>query len=384
MSSPHPHGVPPVVPRPIGDLAPLLAWLRAGSAAETRVDFPAGTVLPGGRLDLCKQDLGPRGAAMVADALRPNTVRHLLLGTDGLGDDGALIAARAATGIAVETLYLGCNGITPRGAAHIADLVRASPQALSGVWLKRNPLGAGGGAAASAIVEAGTALRSLDLVQTGLTPPGLAVLTETLIAAHRAGRGLDRLYVGGNALGPQGASSVAALIAEGAVGEIFASADGFGDEGAGVIADALSASSGGLTRLSLASNGIGPEACARLVAASAAAGVEALDLGRVPMAGTLGAPDNRVDDAAASAIAGTLSAVPHGLTRLVLADTGLTGGAARALLDGQRRAVTRTRFLLGKGVPARVKRELNELAAGVVERPAPAAVAAIASVHRTV
>ena len=41
----------------------------------------------------------------------------------------------------VETLYLGCNGITAGGACRIADQLRASPQVVTGVWLKRNPLG---------------------------------------------------------------------------------------------------------------------------------------------------------------------------------------------------------------------------------------------------
>ncbi|HEY1178709.1 MAG TPA: hypothetical protein VGF17_21355, partial [Phytomonospora sp.] len=114
-------GIGPVTPRPVADLAPLLAWLRTGRPVAERVDFPAGTALPDGRLDLCKQDLGPRGAALVADALRPGPVKHLLLGTDGLGDTGAARFAKAAVDIGVETLYLGCNGITPRGVHAVAD-----------------------------------------------------------------------------------------------------------------------------------------------------------------------------------------------------------------------------------------------------------------------
>ncbi|NUP49074.1 MAG: ribonuclease inhibitor, partial [Catenulispora sp.] len=55
--------------RPAAELAPVLAWLRRGEAVRARTDFPAGTALPDGRLDLCKQDLGPLGAAAVADAL---------------------------------------------------------------------------------------------------------------------------------------------------------------------------------------------------------------------------------------------------------------------------------------------------------------------------
>jgi hypothetical protein len=55
----------------------------------------------------------------VAGALRPGVVRHLLMGTDGLGDDGAAGVAQEAVGRGVETLYLGCNGITAGGDAHL-------------------------------------------------------------------------------------------------------------------------------------------------------------------------------------------------------------------------------------------------------------------------
>ncbi|MER7188206.1 hypothetical protein ABT404_53620 [Streptomyces hyaluromycini] len=162
-------GVPPVVPRPAADLAPLLDWLRAGRPAGERLDFTAGTALPDGRLDLCKQGVGAAGAALIAEALGegPTPVRHLLLGTDALGDEGA--EAVAGSGAGVETLYLGCNGITAGGACRIADQLRASPQVVTGVWLKRNPLGAGGGQAAAELIESARSLRTLDLAQTPRT-----------------------------------------------------------------------------------------------------------------------------------------------------------------------------------------------------------------------
>ncbi|MEV0648733.1 gala protein [Phytomonospora sp. NPDC050363] len=377
-------GIGPVAPRPAADLAHLLAWLRTGEAVAERVDFPAGTALPDGRLDLCKQDLGPQGAALVAGALRPGPVKHLLLGTDGLGDAGAARFATAAVGISAETLYLGCNGITPRGAHAVADGLRASPQALSGVWLKRNPLGTEGGSAAAGIIDAVTGLRSLDLVQTGLDATGLGPLADAVVAAHAAGRGLERLYVGGNPFGPAGAEPLARIVAAGAVGELYVSAAGLGDAGAFLLAEVLgTAPRGALRRLSLASNGIGPDAAARVVEACAAAGVEALDLGRVLMARPLGALGNRLDEAAARRVGTALAARPHELSVLVLSQTGLDSRSAKWLLEGARRAVSPTRFMLGKGIARTIRRELTALAASVPEREIPPGVTAIRSVHRT-
>ncbi|MET7702068.1 gala protein [Streptomyces sp. NPDC005485] len=258
-------GVPSVVPRPVAELTPLLDWLRDGRPAGERLDFTAGTALPDGRLDLCKQSLGVRGAVLVAEAMSQSAspVRHLLLGTDGLGDEGA---AAVAGGTAAETLYLGCNGITAGGACRIADNLRASPSVVTGVWLKRNPLGSGGGRAAAELIEAARALRTLDLVQTGLDAAGTVVLVDALLAAADNGRRIERLFIGGNPLGVQGAAALAALIAAGAIDELYVSAARLGDAGTQHLAAALDrAPYGRLSRLSVASNGIGPESAARLV-----------------------------------------------------------------------------------------------------------------------
>ncbi|MFI6034581.1 ribonuclease inhibitor [Streptomyces sp. NPDC051315] len=377
-------GVPYVVPRPLADLAPLLDWLRAGRPAGERLDFAAGTALPDGRLDLCKQALGARGAALVAEALAdgPSPVRHLLLGTDALGDEGA--AAVAGTDAPVETLYLGCNGITAGGACRIADQLRASPQVVTGVWLKRNPLGSGGGRAAAELLESARTLRTLDLVQTGLDPAGAAVLADALLAAAAHGRRIERLFVGGNALGEAGAAALAAVVAAGAVGELYVSAARLGDAGALRLAAALDdAPHRRLARLSVASNGIGPGAAARLVAAAVTAGVTLLDLGRVRAAAVLGAADNRLDLAAAETVGQALAACEHRLHHLVLRHTGLRSREAHRLLDHATRAVAPTRFVLGSGVAASIKRRLTDLSGHLPPPAVPADVAAVRSVHRT-
>ncbi|WP_327720694.1 ribonuclease inhibitor [Streptomyces sp. NBC_00490] len=377
-------GVPSVVPRPVAELAPLLDWLRAGRPAGERLDFPAGTALPDGRLDLCKQELGAEGAALVAEALAqgPSPVRHLLLGTDGLGDAGAAVVAAASED--VETLYLGCNGITAGGACRIADQLRASPQVVTGVWLKRNPLGAGGGRAAAELIESARSLRTLDLVQTGLDAAGAVVLVDALLAAADNGRRIERLFVGGNPLGEAGAEALGAVVAAGAIDELYVSAARLGDAGALRLADALErAPHGRLTCLAVASNGIGPRAATRLVTAATAAGVTLLDLGRVRAAAVLGAADNHIDLTAAETMAESLAAVEHRLTHLVLTHTGMRSREAHRLLDTAPRAVTATRFALGHGIAASVKRRLEALSAHLPRPAVPSDVAAVRSVHRT-
>jgi Ran GTPase-activating protein (RanGAP) involved in mRNA processing and transport len=374
------------------ELADLLAWLRAGTPAETRIDFPTGTALPDGRLDLCKQDLGPAGAARIAAALpgigvgpgADAPVRHLLLGTDGLGDQGADAVSARTPGTGVNTLYLGCNKITTAGVCRVADNLRASPHVVKALWLKRNPLGPGAGHAAAAVLDAAPQLRTLDLVQTGLTPAGLAELVGALLAGHAAGRKFERVYLGGNPLGPSAARILAPVIEVGAVAEIYLSAAGLGDSGALDLADALRAAPyGTLRRLSLASNGIGPSAIAALVTACTDAGVELLDLGRVRAAALLAAPDNRIDEPAATAIGRSLSAAPHRLTHLVLTHTGLRSREAHRLLDHAEHAATPTRYVLGNAIAATVKQRLRTLSAEVPPPEVPADVAGTVSVYRT-
>lgn len=376
-------GIGPVTPRPGEDLTPLIAWLRTGTETVRRLDFPSGTALPDGRLDLCKQDIGPEGATRIAAALPGSPVRHLLLGTDGLGDRGAAAVAERSGEGGIETLYLGCNGITTGGACRIADNLRAAPQAVRAIWLKRNPLGSSGGHAAAELLDAAPLLRTLDLVQTGLDAAGVAVLVDALLAATGTGRSFQCLHLSGNPLGPEAALAIAALVTAGGVTELAISAAGLGDAGALSIADALdSAPYGQLHRLSMSSNGIGPAAAARLTGAAARAGVQLLDLGRVRAAAVLAAPDNRLNGDAADAI-GTALAAPHRLTHLILADTGMRSREALRLLAHAETAVTRTRFDLGKGIAKTVKQRFAALAIAIPRTVPDPDTAAIRSVHRT-
>src|SRR5690242_7691167 len=92
------------------ELEPLLAFLARREASSARLDFLRGSLLPDGRLDLCKQRIGAAGAEAVAAALRGHPqVRHLLLGANGLGDRGAAAVGQLVQSGTLETVYLGCN-----------------------------------------------------------------------------------------------------------------------------------------------------------------------------------------------------------------------------------------------------------------------------------
>ncbi|GGT16184.1 gala protein [Nonomuraea spiralis] len=341
---------PDVPPADPAGLDPLVARLAVPTQVVADETFPLGTVRPGGRIDLCKQGLGPAGAARLLPAAvaSPHAV-HLLLGTNAIGNDGARIIADALVpGHGLETLYLGCNRIDAAGAEVLAGRL-AADTAVRAVWLKRNPVGDDGVLALAAMLRRNTTIRTLDLVNTGLTREGLRALLGALTERPTP---VERLFLGGNGLGPECGDLLAALIRDAGVGELYLPANHLGDTGAAALAAV--ADPARPVRLGLGGNGIGLDGVRAL--AGALSGIEALDLGRPPSERSLGAPANVIGDTGAAVLAAALPGSP--LRRLELRRTGITGRGAKAVLAAVA-GDTRLEYVgFGPGVPRRVKREL--------------------------
>ncbi|MCG7529112.1 gala protein, partial [Streptomyces sp. OfavH-34-F] len=217
-------------------LGPLLDRLASPSAVGGDETFPLGALRADGRVDLCKQGLGPAGAALVMPAAaRSPHAAHVLLGTNSLGDEGATaVAAALAGGHRLHTVYLGCNRIGPEGAAALAGAL-AGDATVRALWLKRNPLGDTGVRALAPMLRRNTTLRTLDLVNTGVTEDGLTALLDVL--THRP-HPVERLFLGGNGLGADAAPLLARLILDAGVRELYLPSNHLGDEGAAVLAAA--------------------------------------------------------------------------------------------------------------------------------------------------
>ncbi|THA80065.1 gala protein [Streptomyces sp. A0592] len=365
---------PDLPPADPAGLDPLLARLAADRPVETDETFPLGTLRADGRVDLCKQGLGPAGAARLLPAAAASAhATHLLLGTNAIGDAGArtLAGVLGAAGHGLHTLYLGCNRIGPDGAASLAGALADDPT-VRALWLKRNPLHEDGARILAALLRRNTALRTLDLVNTGIGADGVRLVLDALLEREQP---LERLFLGGNGLGPHAAPLLAALIRDAGVRELYVPANHLGDEGVAALA-AAAAESAHPVRLGLGGNGIGA-AGARALAASLG-GIEALDLGRTLSERSLGAPGNHPGDEGAYALAAALPGSP--LRRLDLRHTGLTGRGAKRLLAAVHDDSRLEYVGLGPGLPRRVKRSFTERL-----RPARAAhpdVRAIGSVYR--
>ncbi|MFF3019049.1 gala protein [Streptomyces sp. NPDC057939] len=355
------------------DLSPLLARLAENRPVEVDEAFPLGTLRPDGRVDLCKQGLGPAGAALLLPAAGASPhAEHLLLGTNALADEGIRTLAGSLRGAhGLRTLYLGCNRIGPDGALALASAL-TDDTTVRALWLKRNPLFEEGARTLAALLRRNTALRTLDLVNTGIGAGGVRLVLDALLVREEP---LERIFLGGNGLTAEEAPLLAALIRDAGVRELYAPANHLGDEGVAILA-AAAADLAHPVRLGLGGNGIGADGARAL--AAALGGIEALDLGRTLSERSLGAPGNQPGDEGAYALAAALPGSP--LRRLDLRHTGITGRGAKSLLAALPEGAPLEHIGLGPGTPRRVKRSFAERL-----RPARAAhpdVRAIGSVYR--
>ncbi|MFC6020769.1 gala protein [Plantactinospora solaniradicis] len=355
------------------DFDPLLVRLAAPDPVVDPEVFPRGTVQADGRLDLCKQGLGSvQTARIVSAAVDSPVVRHLLLGTNGLGADGARAVADALRpGHRVETLYLGCNRIDPTGVEALADRI-ARDDTVRALWLKRNPIGDDGVARLADALAANSTIRTLDLVNVGMSGRGLAVLAEVLAARKQK---LQRLFLGGNGFGPDAVPTLGVLVHEAGIREVYLSANHLGDAGAAalaVLADGVEMTFG------LGGNGISPVGVAAL--ARHLGTWQSLDLARPPSERALGAYGNVLGDEGAAALAEALPTAR--LRRLDVRRTEIGGRGARLLVAALDGHPTLEYLGINGGVPRRMRRQAATLVAGrPVTEPHPD-IRAIASVYR--
>lgn len=366
------------------EIEPLIAHLQTDQSVAEPTPFPRGTVLEDGRLDLCKQDLGPGGCRMVTEALAANTtITSLLLGTDGIGNAGAADVARLIERNAhLEIVYLGCNKISGSGVSVLADTLTQN-RSVQGLWLKRNPVGPTGAQALAKMLRHNRTLRTLDLVNTYPGKEGLAALLEALCRENRT---VQRLYLGGNTIDADDAYLLADLLrANPMIRALMLSVNALGDAGARILAEALHTNRT-LVELSVASNGITARGASALFAAAEShPTLTHLDFSCSPSTRVLGASPNRLGDAGAEAAANFI-AVNCTLLQIDLRHNGITPeGKALLVFAMERNTTLRELRLDGKPMPELVALLERNLALQTIPPlPIPRDVTLIRSVYRTV
>ena len=252
----------PVEIAPERELAPIFKYMHSGrGTAFPCQQFDRGAIYDDGRIDMCKQVVGPPFISNLTESVACNpNVRHFLIGNNVVGDQGADAIARMietrSEDSPIETLYLAGNCFTATGAEALANAL-AKNQTAKSLWLKRNPLGQEGIHHLADMLRQNTTLSTLDLVNTATRDEGVKVL----FGALRENSSMKTLYLDANAITAKGCQHIAEYfdyrkqIDRPGITGLFLGVNRIGDRGAEILAEAISDYSP-LVRLDLCSNRI--------------------------------------------------------------------------------------------------------------------------------
>ena len=298
----------PVLPRPLKEFSPLFSWLANEEKPEKMEQFERGTCLPDGRLDLCKQVVGPQGIEPLLDAMDKNKyMTRLLLGNNIVGDDGAkAIADYIKSGRSVlDIWYIAGNRFTAKGLKWITEALSQDTQ-VRHLWLKRNPLGPDSGPLLRDLLTHNQTLEVLDVLNCGLLNDGVIEVAKGL----SSNRSLRHIYLCANGVKASGAKAVADAITTSELTTLYISCNRLGDEGVRYLAEGLKHNTS-IERLGLASNRISSKGARALVdALHEHPNLLHLDLGFMRGTDALGESGNVLGDEGAETIAELIASHP--------------------------------------------------------------------------
>ena len=192
-------------------LSPLLASAqhrcRLGDVRQPDGSFQLGSCE---ELLLFGESVGDGGAIKLAAALAGNTKLQLVdLWHNGVGAAGAkALGAAIAKNTVLKRLYLNENPLGAEGAKGIAAGL-AKARGLRHLWLTRTNAGDEGAAALATALAANHVLEALDMWECGISGAGAEAIAVALKGRHD---GLRTLELRGNAMGDRGARAFAALL----------------------------------------------------------------------------------------------------------------------------------------------------------------------------
>lgn len=350
----------PVEVAPIGDLQPFFDFLMQSHEIELtdrdwsvhlptlskftglkdleegQIEFTRGVYYRDGRIDLCKQVVGPDHIEALMESIRHNpNVKHFLLGNNIIGPTGAkaiadFIVSKHAPEI--ETWYIAGNRIDADGIAMISAALETDHHATA-LWLKRNPIMADGCTPLSRMLAVNTTLEVLDLFNCGIGDEGVINLFREIGGNIT----MKHLYIGANGLThramPVLADYFQRLVSRGEIGltGLKMVVNRIEDTGAKILAAGLTGYRH-LKKFSIASNGLTAEGVAPLLEAVAGSPeLVYVDIGHFKSTFDLGELPNQLGDAGIDAVLDFLSKTPA-VRGLDLTNNGMT-------LDGLERVI---------------------------------------------
>lgn len=246
-----------VVPCTLHELNPLLDFLNNNFPVNEETAFPKGTITTDGRLDLCKQVVGPNGIGPLLKAMNKSShVKRLLLGNNIVSDSGAISIADEMRVSKLECFYIAGNLFTHEGIKHITEALKTNTYCTS-LWLKRNPLGPLSMKHLVDMLEINKTLQVLDLVNCGILDEGLEILLKAFESNKNTT--LKVLWLDTNGITYKSADLIANFIAaNSSLVDLSLSCNRLCDIGIEKISKAIPLNTT-LQRISFASNRIGPD-----------------------------------------------------------------------------------------------------------------------------
>lgn len=164
--------------------------------------FIKGAIFPDGRLDVCKQVVGPTSFERLCQTVEQSKiVKHFLLGNNIAFQDNQEAGALALAKIMqnndkpIETWYLAGNCINSKVIEILANALIHNTQAKA-LWLKRNPIRPEGCIYLNKMLRNNLTLKILDLHNCAIMDEGLV----NLFSCPEEIRGLKHVYLDANAL----------------------------------------------------------------------------------------------------------------------------------------------------------------------------------------
>lgn len=163
------------------------------------VKFNRGAVYTDGRIDLCKQVVGPQWSSNLMESFKDNAqIKHFLLGNNIINTKGAEAIANFLNNpheAKIITWYLAGNSINAEGIKIICDALKTDPD-MKYLWLKRNPLKTEGMNHIADLLKVNNNIKILDLHNTATLDDGVRILVEGL----KENKSLRHLYLDANGI----------------------------------------------------------------------------------------------------------------------------------------------------------------------------------------
>ena len=133
----------PVDIAPLDDLQPFFNHMKKNEKCdEEQLEFTRGAYYDDGRIDMCKQVVGPTWIPNLIDSIKDNPhVKHFLMGNNIANTRSAEEISTFIRDVRpeIETWYLAGNCIDADGVKMLCDSL-IDDTSCKALWLKRNPL----------------------------------------------------------------------------------------------------------------------------------------------------------------------------------------------------------------------------------------------------